>query len=73
MESTLIENPRLWRLILGVTPGALHAVMISTVADASMIYKRLPLDTSMPLHRAIEEVVYANPDLLADLDRKSVV
>ena len=73
MDSTLIENPRLWRLILGVTPGALHAVMISTVADASMIYKRLPLDTSMPLHRAIEEVVYANPDLLADFGKINIL
>lgn len=73
MESPVIENPRLWRLILGVVPGALHAVMTSTVADASMIYKRLPLDSSMPLHRAIEEVVYANPDLLSDFGRINIL
>lgn len=66
MEQPTIENPRLWRLCLEVAPGVLHAVMTSTVADSSLLYRRLPLDASLPLHQALEETVYANPDLLAD-------
>lgn len=69
MEQPTIDNPRLWRLALEVSPGMLHAVMTSTVADASLIYRRLPLDASLPLHRALEEVVYANPELLSDFGR----
>ncbi len=73
METQVIDNPRLWRLVLGVCPGVLHAVMTSTVADSSLIYKRLPLDATLPLHRALEEAVYANPDLLSDFGSTTVL
>jgi len=73
METPTIDNPRLWRLALQLSPGVLHAVMTSTVADSSLIYRRLPLDTALPLHKALEEIVYATPELLADYGKIDIL
>jgi len=73
METPAIDNPRLWRLALELSPGVLHAVITSTVADSSLIYRRLPLDTSLPLHKALEEIVYATPELLADYGKIDIL
>ena len=73
METPVIDNPRLWRLTLGLCPGVLHAVMTSTVADSSLVYRRLPLDSRQPLHKALEEAVYSTPELLSDFDRIDIV
>ena len=64
METPDLDNPRLWRMALELSPGVLHAVITSTVADSSLVYRRLPLDNSLPLHKALEEIVYATPELL---------
>ena len=73
METTVTDNPRLWRLNMLVEGNTLHAVMTSTVADSSLIYRRLPLDSSLPLHKALEETVYANPELLADFGKINIL
>ncbi|MDE6207227.1 MAG: DUF3822 family protein [Muribaculaceae bacterium] len=72
MESTTIDSPHLWRLVLGIAPGALHAVAFSTVADATMIYRRLTLGGSDSLHRQLEEAIYAAPWLLSDFGRVDI-
>lgn len=73
MDTHSIENPRLWRLSLLVSRDSLHAVATSTVADSSLIYKRMPLDTTLPLHKALESTIYANDDLLADYGSTSIL
>lgn len=73
METPDLDNPRLWRMALELSPGVLHAVITSTVADSSLIYRRLPLDTTLPLHKALEEIVYATPELLADYGKIDIL
>lgn len=73
METPDLDNPRLWRMALELSPGVLHAVITSTVADSSLVYRRLPLDNSLPLHKALEEIVYATPELLADYGKIDIL
>lgn len=73
MDTPDLDNPRLWRMALELSPGVLHAVITSTVADSSLIYRRLPLDTTMPLHKALEEIIYATPELLADYGKIDIL
>ena len=67
-----IENPRLWRLGIELTPQMLHVVRTSTVEDASLRRMSIPLSGDNYL-KALEEAVYAAPELLADYGRTNIV
>ena len=67
-----IDNPRLWRLGIELTPQMLHIVRASTVADASLRRTSIPLSGDSYL-KSLEEAVYATPDLLADYGRTYIV
>ncbi len=67
-----IDNPRLWRLGIELTPKMLHIVRTSTVADASLRRTSIPLSGDSYL-KSLEEAVYATPDLLADYGRIYIV
>lgn len=73
MEAVSIENPQLWRLVLGIDAGEVHALATSTVADSSLIYRRIALDSGPSLNRALEEAVYASPWLLNDFGQIDIV
>ncbi|MCM1068260.1 MAG: DUF3822 family protein [Muribaculaceae bacterium] len=78
MSSTLpdhntIERPRLWRLALQLERELLRAVVWSTVEDSTLLQFSLPLDPTLPGHKALEEAVYAAPVLLSDFGRVDVV
>lgn len=67
-----IEEPRLWRLGIELTPQMLHIVRSSTVEDSSLRRTSIPLSGDDYL-KALEEAVYATPDLLADYGRTYIV
>lgn len=67
-----IDNPRLWRLGIELTPKMMRIVRTSTVADASMRRSDIPLSGDSYL-KSLEEAVYATPDLLADYGRINIV
>lgn len=69
MEPVTIDNPRLWRLVLGIGTDRLHAIATSTVADAGLIYRSIALEPSDNLNRSLEEAVYSSPWLLSDFGR----
>lgn len=71
-DLTTPAKAKLWRLALQIEPAVLHAVVWSTVEDSSLRYFKLPLDPTLPLHKALEEAVYAAPVLLADFARVDV-
>lgn len=69
MEPVNIDNPPLWRLVLGISSEQVHAIATSTVADSSMIYRRLPLQPGCDLSAALEEAIYTSPWVLSDFGR----
>lgn len=74
LTSDLVSNPGLWRLSLLSEPDALTVVACSRVDETSLIHARLPFDPSIPsTAKALEEIVYANPLLLADFGQVDVV
>ena len=68
-----IDNPRLWRMGLHITPQQLSAVTVSMVADATLRHMSVPLNPSMEQHRALEECIYAAPALLADYGKVDII
>lgn len=57
----------MWNLLLRFSNEAIHAVLYSIVEDNSLIYRRFPLDTTVPSRiSAIENTIYDNPALLSD-------
>lgn len=70
----LIEHPRMWQLILEVSPSRLSVVAFSSYEDHALIYEQLPFDAAAPtLLRALEDAVYDNPMLLLDFKRVTVI
>lgn len=67
-----IDNPRLWRLGIELTPQMLHIARTSTVTDASLRRSSIPLSGDNYL-KSLEEAVYATPELLADYGRTYIV
>lgn len=72
-ELNTIERPRLWRLALQIDSEALRAVVWSTVEEPSLRHFTMPLDPTLPLHKAVEETVYSTPLLLSDFGGIDVV
>ncbi len=65
LDSSLISDPRAYTLTMRIAPGRLDILALDDTGD-TVIYRRLPLDRSMTVTRAIEEAVYDNPALLGD-------
>lgn len=74
MDTSAIDNPRLWRLTLGISPGAFDAVASSTVSDSTMQYMSVPLPIDEQNgHRKLEEAIYASPWLLGDFGKVDIL
>ena len=74
MEQPVVDQPRLWRLILQIDTDAIRAVAYSTVEDSSMLQFSVALDQSGDQSlKSLEEAVYANPFLLSDFGKVDVV
>ncbi len=70
LTSDLIGDPNIWRMAMLISDDALDVVAYSTVEDNSMLYRHIPLDTAAADRvKALEEVVYENPLLLAGFDK----
>lgn len=64
--NTTIDNPRLWRMALQLSPQALSVVLTSMVSDSSLRRYSIPLDPSQPYLKAIEDAIYSTPEILGD-------
>lgn len=65
-NTTGMENTRLWRMALQLSPQAVNVVLTSMVADSSLRQFGLPLNPSMPYMKAVEDAIYSTPEILAD-------
>lgn len=72
-QNITIDNQRQWRMALQIEDASLRVVMWSTVEDSSLLHFALPLNPTLPLHKAIEEAVYATPVLLSDFLKVDVI
>lgn len=72
-ELNAIERPQLWRLAMQIDSESIRSVIWSTVEDSSLRHFALPLDVTLPLHKAVEEAVYATPLLLSDFGGVDIV
>ena len=71
LTSDLIGDPNIWRMAMLISDDALDVVAYSTVEDNSMLYRHIRLDTAAADRvKALEEVVYENPLLLAAMVRR---
>lgn len=60
-------------MALQLSPQAVHVVLTSMVADASLQQFEVPLNPSVPYTKALEDAVYSTPALLADYGRVDIV
>lgn len=74
LNRELIERPELWRLSMLICEDALEVLARPVVGDGEAVAARLPYDGA-PSSRAaaLEEVIYANPLLLATFARTDIV
>ncbi len=69
-----IENPQLWRLIVGISKHIVSVLGQSRTDDGSLFRFDVALNPEAPTRlRAIEDVVYAVPGLLSDFGSVDIV
>ncbi len=74
LNKETITNPELWQLYLDIAPDRLDVMIYSPVEDRSMVTATFQLDpAAQDTAKAVEEIVYDNPLLLADFKRATVV
>ena len=66
LTKDLVDDASLWRLSLLIGDGAVDVLAHKIVGDAPIVSARLPFDpAASSTAAAVEEVIYANPLLLA--------
>lgn len=68
-----IGEPSLWRLYLRLGEKRLDAMLYNVATDNVLRYRAFPLDNPAGRLKALEEVVYDNPVLLADFRSVDVI
>ncbi len=76
IEAPNIEQPRLWRLYMFITPGHLYVMLFHSADAAGVHILTIPLDDADradDITHSLEEAVYANAWLVNDFGRVSVI
>ncbi len=70
----LISEPRMWNLAMRLNPAQLDVMLYNGSRPDSLIYRRMPLDTSSATWiKALEETIYDNPLLLGDFNSTHII
>ncbi|HRF69519.1 MAG TPA: DUF3822 family protein [Muribaculum sp.] len=70
----IISEPRMWNLAMRLNSAALDVMLYNGSRPDSLLYRRIPLDTSsLTWIKALEETVYDNPLLLGDFNSSHII
>ncbi len=70
----LISEPRMWNLAMRLNSAVMDVMLYNGSRPDSLIYRRLPLDTSSSTWvKALEETIYDNPLLLGDFNGTHII
>ena len=74
LTKDLVDDASLWRLSLLIGDGSVDVLAHKIVGDAPIVSARLPFDpAASSTAAAVEEVIYANPLLLAPFGKTDIV
>lgn len=74
LDKDMIKEPRMWQLVMEVSPDALSVMAFSPIEHHTLISEEIPLsNTATSPLKGFQEAVYDNPLLLADFRKTTIL
>ncbi|MBD5174055.1 MAG: DUF3822 family protein [Bacteroidales bacterium] len=73
LSRDLIAQPERWRCALEIDRDSIEVAMLPDADADQLIHKSLPLRPNIPMEKAVQEAIYANPLLLSEFAQIDVL